>query len=155
MTADWTFATVAELGTAIRSGATSPTELATLFLERLDTVGRSLNADNSIRAIVDRGANVVLNESAARRLGFADPADAVGKDLKAAIYDSTDYGLTPITVIGKLFTNTRRPTTSGAPPSACSQYACESTTTGWAPGCSSSSSWMSRPCAALTPSTGK
>ena len=44
MAADWTFATVAELGTAIRSGATSPTELATFFLERLDTVGRSLNA---------------------------------------------------------------------------------------------------------------
>jgi hypothetical protein len=41
---------------------------------------------------------------------------------------------TPTTVIGKLLTRTRRPTTSGAPPKALSQYACESTTTGCAPG---------------------
>ena len=44
MSADLVFATVAELGRAIRSGAVSPTELALRSLERLDTVGRSLNA---------------------------------------------------------------------------------------------------------------
>ena len=62
---------------------------------------------------------------------------------------------TPTTVIGKLLTSTLRPTTSGAPPSAWSQYACESTTTGCAPGWASSSSCMRRPRAGLTPSTGK
>ncbi len=44
MNDDLAFATVADLGTAIRSGAVSPVELAELFLDRLDTVGRSLNA---------------------------------------------------------------------------------------------------------------
>jgi aspartyl-tRNA(Asn)/glutamyl-tRNA(Gln) amidotransferase subunit A len=38
------FATVAELGQKIRSGAVSPTELADHFLARLDTIGRRLNA---------------------------------------------------------------------------------------------------------------
>ena len=38
------FATVAELGRAIRSGAVSPVTLAEQFLARLDTVGRRLNA---------------------------------------------------------------------------------------------------------------
>lgn len=45
MTADsLAFATIDELGVAIRSGAVSPTELAAFYLERLDTIGRSLNA---------------------------------------------------------------------------------------------------------------
>ena len=38
------FATVEALGAAIRSGAVTPTELAEFFLQRLDTVGRSLHA---------------------------------------------------------------------------------------------------------------
>jgi aspartyl-tRNA(Asn)/glutamyl-tRNA(Gln) amidotransferase subunit A len=38
------FATIGELGAAIRSGATSPTELASYYLKRLDTIGRALNA---------------------------------------------------------------------------------------------------------------
>jgi aspartyl-tRNA(Asn)/glutamyl-tRNA(Gln) amidotransferase subunit A len=41
---DLAFATIADLGTAIRSGTVSPTELAVFFLDRLDTIGRSLNA---------------------------------------------------------------------------------------------------------------
>ena len=44
MSDELAFATVGELGVAIRSGAVSPTELAIYYLERLDTVGRSLNA---------------------------------------------------------------------------------------------------------------
>ena len=30
------------------------------------------------RALVARGANIVINELAARRMGFQDPAEAVG-----------------------------------------------------------------------------
>jgi len=57
-------------------------------------------AEESIRGIVARGVNVVINEVAARRLGFADPRQAVGRQLRAALYDSDTYGLTPINVIG-------------------------------------------------------
>lgn len=42
--AEFAFATIKELGKAIRSGAVSPVELTEFFLHRLDTVGRSLNA---------------------------------------------------------------------------------------------------------------
>jgi aspartyl-tRNA(Asn)/glutamyl-tRNA(Gln) amidotransferase subunit A len=65
------YATVAELGRLIRSGETSPTELTRLYIERLDTVGRELNAvvtitedramreaefaEKELRAGVDRG----------------------------------------------------------------------------------------------------
>lgn len=38
------FETITELAAALRARKTSPTELARMYLERLDTVGRSLNA---------------------------------------------------------------------------------------------------------------
>ena len=56
--------------------------------------------DESIRGIVARGITVVINQLAARQLGFADPRQAVGRQLRASIYDSDTYGLTPITIIG-------------------------------------------------------
>jgi putative ABC transport system permease protein len=58
------------------------------------------DSENSTRAIVARGVNVVINELAARRLGFADPRQAVGRQLRASLYDSSTYGLTPVTIIG-------------------------------------------------------
>ncbi|MGE0179497.1 MAG: ABC transporter permease [Sphingomonas sp.] len=64
------------------------------------------------RALAARGANVVLNELAARRLGFRNPADAVGRTLRAAVVDN-EYGLVPVTVIGVVrdarFRNVRLP----------------------------------------------
>jgi putative ABC transport system permease protein len=51
------------------------------------------------RALAARGVNVVINQLAARRLGIANPADAVGKTFKAALVEN-EYGLVPITVIG-------------------------------------------------------
>jgi putative ABC transport system permease protein len=57
-------------------------------------------SEESIRGIVGRGVNVVINELAARRLGFADPRQAVGRQLRAGIYNSDTYGLTPVTIIG-------------------------------------------------------
>jgi len=56
--------------------------------------------EESIRSIVGRGVNVVLNELGARRLGFSDPRQAVGRQLNSTLYPSDDYGLTPVTVIG-------------------------------------------------------
>jgi putative ABC transport system permease protein len=55
--------------------------------------------EGSIRANIERGVNLVINELAARRLGFADPRTAVGRQLRSTLYDS-EYGLTPVTIIG-------------------------------------------------------
>jgi putative ABC transport system permease protein len=51
------------------------------------------------KAMTQRGVNVVINEYAARRLGFKTPAEAVGKTLKGQLF-SDEAGITNITVIG-------------------------------------------------------
>jgi putative ABC transport system permease protein len=51
------------------------------------------------RVLVARGGNVLVNESGARRLGFAKPADAVGKQIKAGLVQS-EIGLVPVTIVG-------------------------------------------------------
>jgi putative ABC transport system permease protein len=51
------------------------------------------------QALARRGANVVVNELAARRLGFRNPADAVGKTFNAALVPP-EAGLVPATVVG-------------------------------------------------------
>jgi putative ABC transport system permease protein len=64
------------------------------------------------RALAARGANVVINELAARRLGFRDPRQAVGRTFRAALVDN-EIGLVPVTVIGVIrdarFRNVRLP----------------------------------------------
>src|SRR3546814_14096973 len=49
--------------------------------------------------MAQRGGNIVVNELATQRLGFKNPADAVGKTLKAALVDN-EIGLVPVTIIG-------------------------------------------------------
>ena len=51
------------------------------------------------RALVARGLNAVLSESAAKRLGFATPQAAIGQQVQAAMVDST-LGLLPTTIVG-------------------------------------------------------
>ena len=51
------------------------------------------------QALVKRGGNIVVNELAARRLGFREPADAVGKPVRASIVDN-EWGLVPVTIVG-------------------------------------------------------
>jgi putative ABC transport system permease protein len=51
------------------------------------------------RAMAQRGGNIVVNELAAKRLGFERPAEIVGKTFRAAIVDN-EIGLVPVTVIG-------------------------------------------------------
>jgi putative ABC transport system permease protein len=51
------------------------------------------------KALARRGGNIVINELAASRLGFKNPADAVGKTFRAAIVDN-EIGLVPVTVVG-------------------------------------------------------
>jgi putative ABC transport system permease protein len=50
-------------------------------------------------AMAARGINVVINELAARRMGFRNPADAVGKTVGVAYFDPED-GLVPTHIIG-------------------------------------------------------
>ncbi|HEX8639704.1 MAG TPA: FtsX-like permease family protein, partial [Allosphingosinicella sp.] len=60
--------------------------------------GASAGADPAIeQALVARGANVVVNELAARRLGFTNPADAVGSRAEASFVDA---GAVPVTIVG-------------------------------------------------------
>jgi putative ABC transport system permease protein len=51
------------------------------------------------REIVQRGVNIVINEEAARRMGFSGAADAVGKTIRVNMYDE-ELGLTPATIVG-------------------------------------------------------
>jgi putative ABC transport system permease protein len=53
----------------------------------------------AMRAMVARGVNVVVNELAARQLGFADPAAAIGKQFKVDQFPP-EYGMLPITIVG-------------------------------------------------------
>jgi putative ABC transport system permease protein len=46
-----------------------------------------------------RGVNIVVNDLAARRMGFAGAQQAVGKVVKVAIVEA-EYGLVPATIIG-------------------------------------------------------
>src|SRR3546814_10662423 len=51
------------------------------------------------QALVQRGVNILVSREAARRLGFASPQQAIGKQIKTSIVDS-DYGLVPSTIVG-------------------------------------------------------
>ena len=55
--------------------------------------------DAAQRALAARGGNIVINELAARRLGFRNPADAVGRTFRAG-FVQPEFGLVPATVIG-------------------------------------------------------
>ena len=52
------------------------------------------------REIVARGVNVVVNELAARRMGFNDPREAVGKTFRMGLADEEAGGLVPINIVG-------------------------------------------------------
>ena len=52
------------------------------------------------RALVARGVNIVITESAAKRLGFRTPQAAIGQYLKAGITVDEVGGLVPCTIIG-------------------------------------------------------
>jgi putative ABC transport system permease protein len=53
----------------------------------------------AIREIVGRGVNIVVNELAARQMGFATPAAAVGKQVKISQFGG-EYGMTTATIVG-------------------------------------------------------
>jgi len=92
------FATIGELGAAIRSGSVTPTELATYFLERLDTVGRNLNAVATLtpeRALsAARKAEDELTAGVDRGPLHGIPYGA--KDLLATVDYPTSWGAAPM-----------------------------------------------------------
>jgi putative ABC transport system permease protein len=57
------------------------------------------NDDAAERAFAARGTNIVINELAAKRLGFKNPADALGKTFHAG-FVQTKNGTVPATIIG-------------------------------------------------------
>jgi putative ABC transport system permease protein len=57
------------------------------------------STDETERPLVARGINIVINELAARRMGFQDPARAVGQTVRVAFFDPED-GLVPTRIIG-------------------------------------------------------
>ena len=54
---------------------------------------------DAARALAQRGANVVLTEEAARRLGFASPQQAIGQQLRGGLLPN-QFGLLQMTVVG-------------------------------------------------------
>jgi putative ABC transport system permease protein len=54
---------------------------------------------DSQRALVARGVNLVINELAARRMGFRNPAAAVGKTV-AVTFVEAEFGVVPARIIG-------------------------------------------------------
>ncbi len=51
-------------------------------------------------AFAKRGTNVVINELAVKRLGFATPAEAIGKTVKAGFIEDKYGGWVPVTIVG-------------------------------------------------------
>ena len=54
---------------------------------------------NAERALAQRGINVVLNQYAVKKLGFASPQDAIGKVVKSELFEP-GTGLVTINIIG-------------------------------------------------------
>ena len=52
------------------------------------------------RAFAARGAHAVVNELAARRMGFKSPRDAIGKQVRATLVGPEYGGYVPVTIIG-------------------------------------------------------
>jgi putative ABC transport system permease protein len=56
-------------------------------------------AQAAMRMLAQRGQNVVVNELAARQMGFATPQQALGKQVKANQLPD-EYGMLPATIVG-------------------------------------------------------
>jgi putative ABC transport system permease protein len=61
--------------------------------------GDEATVEANLRAMLARGGNVVVNESAARLLGFTSPAAALGKQFRVPAFGE-ERGLTTVTVVG-------------------------------------------------------
>ncbi|NIJ20747.1 putative ABC transport system permease protein [Sphingomonas naasensis] len=107
---------------AKRPGQTTPTQLGTYGMDPgvVDALGMRLLAGRGFsesiptddswtptptdlaaeKALVARGTNLILSESAAKRLGFASAQDAVGKPILAGFTSDEVGGYVPATIVG-------------------------------------------------------
>jgi putative ABC transport system permease protein len=53
----------------------------------------------AMRSLTERGINIVVNELAAKQMGFATPQAAIGRQVRLDAYGE-EYGLTPVTIVG-------------------------------------------------------
>jgi putative ABC transport system permease protein len=61
---------------------------------------RVAHGDDAAEAdLAARGTNTVITVEGAKKLGFRDPRDAIGKTIRAALVDEK-YGLVPVTIVG-------------------------------------------------------
>jgi putative ABC transport system permease protein len=66
----------------------------------LDDTSQPFPPDLNVeKALAQRGANIVINELAAKRLGLQHPADAIGKTFEAGLV-SNEAGWVPATIVG-------------------------------------------------------
>ncbi|HEX8216894.1 MAG TPA: FtsX-like permease family protein, partial [Allosphingosinicella sp.] len=56
-------------------------------------------AEAAQRAMIERGANVVVNETAARRFGYRDPQAALGRQIRLPMFGA-EMGLMPVSIVG-------------------------------------------------------
>lgn len=97
MSAELSFLSVRDLGALLRSGETSPIELTKICLERLDSVGRSLNA------VVSITEEIALREAALAEAELRDGLDRGplhgipygAKDILTAVWAPTTWGAAP------------------------------------------------------------
>ena len=61
--------------------------------------GEDAAIEAALKAMITRGGNVVVNESAARLLGYNDPSAALGKQIRVPAFGN-ERGLAPITIVG-------------------------------------------------------
>jgi aspartyl-tRNA(Asn)/glutamyl-tRNA(Gln) amidotransferase subunit A len=95
---DLAFATIRELGSKIRNGQVTPVELAEFFIERLETVGRRLNAVVTITS--ERAMLEARRAQEELRLGIdRGPLHGIPygvKDIIAAAGAPTTWGAAPL-----------------------------------------------------------
>ncbi len=90
-------ATIGELGVAIRSGAVSPIELASYYVERLDSIGRGLNA---VATLTPERAMAAARKAEDELAAGVDRGPLHGipygaKDLLATVDYPTSWGAAP------------------------------------------------------------
>jgi aspartyl-tRNA(Asn)/glutamyl-tRNA(Gln) amidotransferase subunit A len=95
---DFAYATVRQLGTMLRNGQTTPTELASIFIDRLERIGTQFNAVVTItRDLAMREARLAEEELAAGHdRGPLHGIPYGAKDLLATSGIPTSWGAAPL-----------------------------------------------------------
>jgi len=113
---DLAFSSIRELGTLLRSRQVSPTDLAELYLQRLDRIGRCLNAVVTITEDKARRESALAEKELLSGLDRG-PLHGIPyglKDIVSALGDPTTWGAFPEQSFAQEATVTRRLRDAGA-----------------------------------------